>query len=53
MIGGSVAGGIIAGVACKFLQKVTDSIKDDESTMIIDSNPNAEVEQQLATSIYL
>lgn len=53
MISGAIAGGLIAGFVCIFLQKVSAKIKEDETTEIFDSNPSAEVEQQLATSLYL
>lgn len=53
MIFGSIAGGMIAGIVCIFLEKVSAKIKEDEMSQIYDSNPSAEVEQQLATSLYL
>jgi len=53
MIFGAIAGGLLAGIACMFLEKATAKIKEDEMSEITDSNPNAEVEQQLATSLYL
>ena len=53
MIFGAIGGGLIAGLLSIYLQKVTEKIKDDEASQIYDSNPSAEVEQQLATSLYL
>ena len=52
MIGGSIAGGIFAGLMCIYLDYVLKKIKEDEGSQIYDSNPSAEVEQQLATSLY-
>ena len=44
MISGAIGGGLLAGLVCIYLQKVTERIKDDEASLIYDPNPAAEVE---------
>jgi MFS family permease len=44
MIFGSIAGGILAGLFCIYLAKITAKVKEDEMSQIYDTNPSAEVE---------